>query len=369
MSTGPGVQIANPHTEGIALEIGFENANPSLPELVAVSPEGVYQVRQYIEPGAPAGYSFALHVAVINSGGTTQTVGMQIDWQEKQFDYCRIYMYVGYDSGQRWQMLSVSSHDGLTELELVVPPGRHLLCNMPKFDGGDSVALLNKYRDTPGCQVMKVATSEQGRAIECLRCGSGGGRKVLVTTRAHGYETAGAYCLAGWLESLAHRPADCADVLAACDIYLFPMINPDAVAAGDCCLAPGGVNFGDGLAGAKLADRGARELVEFVLDLKPEVYLDMHNYMHSPTVDSFRCSDQGCLERFGAVAPDNSGQEKTWDFSLRHFAEGYLYTLCSDRWGTIGVQTEFPWYLRLPADMKDHGRRFLNAFLSVCRDC
>ena len=58
MSTVNSVQIANPYLEGIVLEVGFENANPSSAEFVAASPDGIYHIRQRVEPNAPAGVLF-----------------------------------------------------------------------------------------------------------------------------------------------------------------------------------------------------------------------------------------------------------------------------------------------------------------------
>jgi len=356
--------IDNARLKDLTLEVGFENSDPHAADSADVDGD-TYVIRQHLEEGAPHGYSFHLHVAFVNCGARAETVPLRIIWAEKNYDFCHDYMYIGYDSGAKWQMLSTESRDGVTELKLVVPRGRHLLCCSPKFDVADYLRLLAQYENVPAFKRINVGTTEQGHPISCIRCGNPDGKKCVVTTRAHGYETAGAYCIDGWLEHVASASSELADVLGKLDIYLFPMINPDAVAVGNCCLSPSGVNFGKELAIGGDRDRGARELAAFILDLRPDVYLDMHNNTGPHYHDALRSTNPSLLKRLAAALPDASRNQKTWAIREVKFDDGYLLTVCEQRFGTIPVLTEFPWYTRLAADMKEHGRRFLGAFFSV----
>lgn len=351
--------------DGLHLDVGFENSNPLSADFVGNEEDGTYVIRQFLEAGAPAGYSFHLNVAFVNEGNVARRVAVRIQWAEKEFDCCHDYMYIGYDSGARWQMLSTPCRDGVTEMALVVPPGRHLLCCSPKFDCADYAALLRRFEKHPALERMDVAQTPGGRSISCLRCGTRGMRKAVLLTRAHAYETAGAYCIDGWLTDMVRAPDRYAGVLSRVELYVFPMINPDGVAAGHCCLAPSGVNFGNELITRAEDDTGALGFRDFVLGLKPDFLVDMHNYTGKHQHDAFRCSSQELLDAFAAVAPDSSYHQKVWSPLNKVYPQDYLIGSCAERFGTLGVLTEFPWYTRLPRDMREHGRSFLSVLLSL----
>lgn len=361
--------IENPYSPAVSLEIGFENSNPSRVEDVEVETSGAYVITQFLEEGAGKGYSFHLHVALVNRGKRGMLVPLRIVWAEADYDYCRDYLYVGYDNGQTWRMLVNRSRRGVTtDLQLVVPPGRHLLCCSPKFDYQDSCRLLDHHGQGGLFTRMDVATTPEGRTISCLRGGNPAGVKTVITTRAHPYETAGGYCMAGWLEHVSTRPADCAGILDKLDLYLFPMINPDGVANGYCCLSPSGVNYGWRLVPGAEQDRGARGLVDFIMNLRPAFYLDMHNNTGPHFEDRVEGPSQEFLDRFAALVPDRSCDQKVWRSRLVSLPEGYLPADCHARFSTKMSLVEFPWYTRLPADMKEHGRLFLTTWLSVVAD-
>jgi len=358
-------RIPNTTLETIALEVGFDNSNPHDPESVEVEDDGTFVVRQYIEPNCPDGYSFHFHVAVSNDGDKPETVPFRILWGEPGYDFCHDYMYVGYDSGLDWLMLSTPCVNNVTEMKLVVPPGRHPFCHHPKFDVGDYLALLDLYAGTGLFERIDVGTSEEDRPLASLRCGNPDGRKTVITTRAHAYETAGAHCMAGWFEQVSQDPAAKAPVLDQLDLYFFPMLNVDAVAHGHCCFGPSGVNFGKELALRSNDDAGAKALTEFIFGLEPAFYLDMHNNTGPHLCDSFRASDEGLLNAFWAVAPDRSRDQKTWGGAKVDFSEGYLLNACQKRFGTQPMLTEFPWYARRTEEMRAHGREFFNALLPL----
>lgn len=99
------------------------------------------------------------------------------------------------------------------------------------------------------------------------------------------------------------------------------MINPDAVAVGNCCVSTSGINFGKDLGSenAKGIDGAAKKLTEYFLTLKPEFFLDIHNNSGPHLVDSFYSNDCGLLRRFAAVAPDMSHHQKIWAINRKEF--------------------------------------------------
>ena len=358
-------RIDNPRFPELRLETGYDNSNPSRAERIQVAPDGRFMLRQHLEPNAPPGYSFHLNVALVNGGPRPLIVPLRIEWGEKQYDYCRDHMYVGYESGSDWRMIASSSHAGVTDLDLVVAPGRPLLCVTPQRAYGDYLAFLAEFDGRAQTEVVEVGRSHEGRRLACLRVGKPGGRKAVITTRAHGYETAGAYCQRGWLRRLASSPDGYRDILNRMELFIFPVINPDAAAAGNCCLAPTGVNFGRDLAISAERDTGARALSDFILNLAPSFYLDMHNHTGPRLVDSFRSKSLELVDAFTAVAPDCPRHQKIWQNQVKEYAPGYLTRECAERCGTLCALTEFPWYTRLPADMEEFGCRFFDALLPL----
>ncbi|MBM4045829.1 MAG: hypothetical protein FJ279_11995 [Planctomycetes bacterium] len=376
-------RAAVPGKAGVWVETGFENANPQSADDIRVRRKGVVEIRQRLERGASEDYAFHLHVALANEGRAAAAARLRIRWATRRHDGCYDHMYIGYDDGREWRMLATRAARGVTDLELVVPPGRHLLCLHPKFDYGDCLEMLDRYGTHPAGRI-DVAMTPEGRVVSCLRLGKRGAPRLVITTRAHPYETAGAFCMSGWMESIAgarpdgeehhegheeHEtilgPSASRAALDRLEIFLFPMINPDAVAAGNCCLAPTGVNFGRELFPRRGEDAGARGLADFILGLEPSFYLDMHNYTGPHLVDDFRTPDAALAEAVRPVLPDRSRDQKTWKVTVTPFHEGYLSEVCRRRFGTVPILTEFPWYLRRPEDMREHGRLFFDALLSV----
>jgi len=359
-------------SNGVTLEVGFENANPPKGEYVTLSKAGGFQIRQRLEENALPGYGFHLHVALRNERSGPRLVPVRILWADTEYDDLRDCMYIGYNGGASWKMLAMRSVHGVTDLELVLPAGRHLLCVTPKFDVGDYLRLLAQYPKTGLVERINVGQSLGGHPIDALRAGNPRGKPIVVTTRAHGYETAGAYCLEGWLQALAANPARYARILDRLNIHLLPMINPDAVSAGNCCLAPSGVDFFNrGLVAGAKTDRGAKALLEFIRHIRPAVYLDMHNYTRPRLEDALWCPDRRLRERFAKDAPDRSKDQKIWVISNRGFEKkatkekGHLLGDCAKNFGTIPVITEFPWYARTPPEMREHGKAFFDAFFRI----
>ena len=62
-------RVGVPGADGLFVEVGFENSNPPRAEFVAADEEGTLVVRQFLEDGAPEGYSFHLNVAFFNVNG------------------------------------------------------------------------------------------------------------------------------------------------------------------------------------------------------------------------------------------------------------------------------------------------------------
>lgn len=358
-------QLVNPLSSDIFLETGYENSNPSDPEMIKVDTNGKFNVTQFFEENAAKGYSFHLNIALCNRGLKPVIIPLCIIWGEKEYDFCRDYMYIGYNSGKTWRMLSISSNNGITDTELVIPPGRHLLCCTPQFNVTDYLSLINKCDNDPIFDIIDVSVTPMGIPVKCLKFGDNDQNKMVITTRAHPYETAGGYCLSGWLEYLKENQKFCEEYSEKICVYFFPMINPDGVLTGRCNLAPTGVNFGNSLANSAAKDCSAKGLVEFIQALKPDYYLDMHNNTGPHLVDSFRSNDDKVLNDFANLAPDYSYLQKIWKTSRREFDQGYLFMDCHKKFGTKIMVTEFPWYTRTPSEMKNFGTAFLNTLIKI----
>lgn len=95
----------------------------------------------------------------------------------------------------------------------------------------DQVALLNQLVARGGGRVelAEIGRSPEGNPLHTLRLGRRGGRRVLMWARQHGDEPECTAALNTVLHKLVGDPAwpVGAAILEACDILVFPMVNPD----------------------------------------------------------------------------------------------------------------------------------------------
>lgn len=85
---------------GISVETGYENSSPASRSHISVNGAGVFNIRQHFEAGADEGYSFHLNVALVNERVSPTKIPLRIVWAESEYDFCRDYLYVGYDGGR-----------------------------------------------------------------------------------------------------------------------------------------------------------------------------------------------------------------------------------------------------------------------------
>jgi hypothetical protein len=359
-------QIQNHRFENIFLETDYENSNPRSCN-IGVDDDGVFNLTQNFEKEAASGYSFHINTAFVNENPGPVLVPLRIHWGEKEYDFCREYMYIGYDSGMTWRMIAIPCESSVSEFKIVLPKGRHLLCYTPKFDNSDYRELIRKYEKEDFLKVENITETPEKRTVSCFKLGAEDGSKFIVTTRAHGYETAGAYCITGLLKDIKRNPVKYNEFLESFHLYLFPMINPDAVYAGNCCVSTSGVNFGKELASEKAHEKdcAAKALTDFFLDLKPDFVLDMHNNTGPHLYDSFRSPDKDFLERFKLLAPDASRHQKAWNIYQKEWDDDRPMVKCHEEFGTTYMVTEFPWYTRLPKEMEEFGVDFFNAMFKL----
>lgn len=362
-------QVQNHRFENVFLETDYENSNPRS-DKISVDSEGVFDLIQNFENGAAAGYSFHINAAFVNDNPNPVLIPIRIHWGEKEYDYCRDYMYIGYDSGKIWRMIAIPCESSVSEFKIVLPRGRHLLCCTPKFDNTDYCDLIGTYEKENFLKVENITETPEKRMVSCFKMGVEGGKKFIVTTRAHGYETAGAYCMSELLKNMKDDPGKYDEFLGKFQLYLFPMINPDAVAAGNCCVSTSGVNFGKELGSgeAREKDCAAKALTDFFLALKPDFFLDMHNNTGPHLSDSFRSHDDGLLEKFASVAPDMSRHQKVWNIYKKEWDTDRPMVRCHEEFGTTYMVTEFPWYTRLPGEMEEFGVDFFNALFKLLKE-
>lgn len=387
MNPKPNLQpLSSPAQPAISIETGYDNSNPSSVELmtpwengsstaairwpwserklITVDESGLFTIRQELEPNARIDYSFQFNVALRNSGDQPEVVRLKIIWAGGTFDQWRNYLYLGYDSGAEWRILPVHTQNTTTDLELVVPPGRHLLCYTPKFDLEDCRAVLEKCAENPFFEIVDVAVTPRGNPVQCLRFGKGESN-ILITTRAHPYETVGAYCISGWLEAIREDPSQYEKLLDGKTVHVFPILNVDGAAEGNCMLSPEGVDYFFQRKVDFEEDETARTLAQFIRGLRPAFFLDIHNYMRPPLLDSFRASDEHLLNAFRKMAPDFSRMQKKWEFVKLDFPARVFMERCRLEFGTSYVVTEFPWYSRTPEEMRTFGARFLDIMLEL----
>jgi len=100
-----------------------------------------------------------------------------------------------------------------------------------RFRARDQVRLLNQFVEQGGGRLAmeEIGRSPEGSPLHTLRLGKPGGRRVLMWARQHGDEPECTAALNTVLWKLVREPgwAVGAAILDACEILVFPMVNPD----------------------------------------------------------------------------------------------------------------------------------------------
>jgi hypothetical protein len=365
----------------IAIEGGFDGANPQDPGAIEQLGEASFLVHPFSEDG-DGNYKFALNVRANNPADAAQPLHLEVDWADAEYMADRNFIHVG--SGFRWAFQPAQVSGTRTIVDIVLPPGTSYIGLCPAYNLNDFLA-LSEMLVRFGYARQVAGQSEQGREIATFRLGNGPA-PVLLTARFHPYETAASYCIAGLMRWLGQPFREQEALLKRYTFTILPMPNPDGVYLGLCKrTAIGGVDLPH--EGADGKDATARALLGLITSLRPAAWLDLHGWMHADE-DGIDCHDQGLGERFrsavcspatrtvqGKPVPPDSAQERSWsafagnkwklNLASGDPRPGSLHDYAFSQFGTAWLAVSYRWPGRTAQQMGALGGPTLQAFCAA----
>jgi hypothetical protein len=147
------------------------------------------------------------------------------------------------------------------------------------------------------------------------------------------------------------------------------MPNPDGVASG-CCrnTQRGGIDLCH--EGANGQDMAGQSLIEFMTQVKPQAYLDLHGWMHREH-DGITWSDQEHYQKIMESMKTKPVFNKQWqndNGSEPEFRSGDFFMQASRKLGASSYIVRPSWFEREVYQMRQFGRDLLNALCETVSD-
>jgi hypothetical protein len=345
----------------MTVEGRFDGGNPQDPRDIQQVAQGHFQVRPFSEDG-DANYKFALHVRVTNGAAAPDLLALDVEWDDLAYMGARTFVHVGH-AGQ-WEYVPAEVDGSTMRVRREIAPGVTEIGLSPAYGLAEYQACAAQL-PALGFERQVLGRSARGHEIEAFHLGTGS-RRLLITARAHPYETAASYCVEGLLTWLGAAGAEQDRLRSAYRLVVVPLLNPDGVSLGLCKRT--------GLSGVDLSHEGARggeataaALMRAVEEVRPEGYLDIHGWMHGDE-DGLHYTDDGLEARFeAAVAGHPLFAGNVWKGmrTVPREDDGSPQHACAQRYGTAVLAVSYRWPGRGVEQMRQLGAPTLQAFCTA----
>jgi hypothetical protein len=345
----------------------FEGANPAGAEAIEVLAADRVRVRPFSEDG-DGNYKFCLNIKAINEGDRPAPLTLEVDWDDLEYMDGRDYVLVGW--GDNWRSVGGRVAGAVTSVDLTVEPGEwyvglHPVYDLAAFEADRTQATASGFTE------RVIGRSQQGRDIVALAIGAAPEDEVptvLVVSRFHPYETAGSFCASGLLQMLAEERRAGGALMNETRFVVVPVPNPDGVALGCCKRSRVG---GPDLCheGADSDDPAGIALRDVLAETDPDGYLDFHGWMYRDH-DGLNYTHPHARDAFARKLADDALFNKDWKGRSLATEPRRPGDVCSRAYhdhGAVGMILSFSWFGRTAPQMREIGRRVLNAFCEVLR--
>lgn len=347
----------------------FDGGNPKDPKRIIQTGLNSFEIFPFSEDNDP-NYKFRLDIKAVNRSSSEHHVDLHIDWQESRFNHLRNYVYLKNNSDGEWSRLTLAAGTADTSGRIGLKPGESHITLNPKYDYADYIDLVSRVPQK-GCLVKELlGRTPEKREIWTLKTRNSGDvakKRIMLVARIHPYETAGSYCTEGIVDHFLNSGKSTKYTWTRnCEVCIIPMANPDGVYNGLCKLTRlKGTDF------SKIIDfeDPITLLVKKAIDnFKPDIYCEFHNWM-LPELDGIYYLSRLQAWRFKKNIPSQKRFQKRW----RVFVKNGLFATeahgfkkyCREKYGSISMCVEYPWYLRDTTDMKVIGVQTLNSLVRL----
>ncbi|RJP72337.1 MAG: hypothetical protein C4532_06175 [Candidatus Abyssobacteria bacterium SURF_17] len=341
----------------------FQGGNPQDLQSIVPLGNGSFAIYPFSED-EDACYKFRLDVKVIANGTeASRRVKLQIHWGDVRYIAYRTRIFAGRN-GDDWTCHDGTADGDVAHFELDVPPGETYLTLNPKYDYDDYLRLIRRGGDSRSVATEMVTQTLEGREIWLLATRNQERvPKIMVTARAHPYETGGSYCIEGILDDILDGRAE---YLQSAHVFVLPMLSPDGVSNGLCKLSRTG---GEDIARSENRnDPLVASLFSLVERIQPHFILDLHNWM-IPSRNGLYYEKPRWMRQFVENMGRRGHNDREWTYGTRKkfFAESPtgLKAFAKRQFGTRCMTVEYPWFGRSVVQMKRLGSDSLRTVVEM----
>lgn len=348
--------------DSIHIDNRFEGANPFHKDGIRKQAQNSYIIFPFCEDDTNI-YKFRLDIKFINSKPNEQTIDLEIDWRDEEFNCYRDILYVKNDRSS-WELKKGILRDGKTLARLDLMPGETYLALSPKYDLRDLSIFLMRLSDNPCLKTTVIRKTSKGRNVWLISSTVArrkSKKKLLFSARVHPYETAPSYIIEGLIDFLGKHEGKY--FVDAYEIYILPMVCPDGVADG-CCRLSGLENGVDLSREIDSSDNFTKIFLNLIDDIKPDFYLELHNWMLKDFDGMFYVNALDAIRLLRGFKMNMPEQlRKSWKMGFRYkllARKPYgLKRYCKKKYNSTVLTLEIPWYNRDVNDMRNIGHFIL----------
>ncbi len=373
-------------TEKFKIITGFDGASPFSMDGVTENQDGTFEVRPSwrSEPGISEealGSGSRFSIKVENCTDHDQKFDCFINWQDatQQRLNHHDFVMIKFSDADDWEIIMVELGNGGAQLSVELPPGITHISTSPWYGYHTALDYIASKTGFTGVTTFSVGNSNEGREIPVLVIDTPDGcnddkQDVMIIARNHAYESAGSFCIEGMVDDLLTNSPTPQALLKKYRFHFLPMTNPDGVYNGlSRVTAPNGADLNRS---SEQPDAAWQALKNYIDKVKPQYLLNIHHWMDKEK-DGLLTNTKADAEHFRALMPDLVEDKHYW---LLEWTQLYLnqygfntcpearkswkdYTL--EKFGTLAITLEFPWFNRTTNRMRKIGRQALDAFLKV----
>ena len=310
-------------------------------------------------------YKFRLDFIGCNQSTKSSSIGLIIDWHDKQFIKYRKQIYFKHENDHDWAHVALSNIEAKSHCRLPLKPGTTRISLLPAYNLQDFQSFIaNLPHNHPRLQIAPFGLSMEGRKLWQIILGDmnhTSKHTMLIACRLHPYETAGSFCAEGMVDYYLTALKQTGFALDPFRIHLVPMANPDGVYNGLCKKTSiRGIDL------SKIVNRldpTCKSLVDLIDSLKPSIYCEIHNWM-LPIDSVFYTSVLKSLRLFHTINRKIRPAMDKLHLSVGHLIRSPkpngLKKYAQQNHGAIPILFEFNWYQRNTDNMRSIGAAVLH---------
>jgi len=309
----------------------------------------------------------------IDNPGATRKIELEHLWADTDWPHWRMF---GYQKiGDVYSAVRGVEIPESTTYRLEVPAGISWFGAFPWYTNEDGESFLTQVASQPLCRVRMIGQTARRRPIKCLTIGQdkAGRENVVVFARTHAMETPGSFAVEGITDFLLKDPTG-KKLLNRYVFHLFPIVNPDGVAAGLKFTRLGPKEKYDMAVVAMTSEDSTMvALRQEIHRLRPACFIDYHSYpMRIPGIFFFdnnvgiavlrelliknKNTEAGFYYR-GMITDNRSHKDTLWAHCFLHYQATVVVVELSWNLGLLPCDVSREGVNMFHATMKAHARR------------